>query len=234
MDENYDSILLSGRTISLVGCDNVGSALPSLMRPFGGEMLAHNPWIHPNVFKELGVTPVPLEEYFQKAAAVFVTGAVTMANVGGIGKRYLEFMRSAGMVLLASRAGGSILTNCLTRRPLGKCALELMSGQRSRSRQTIARARRQTPCCKRIARATFRNLAVDGAFRRGRNGADSQWTDAAAVSEGPVGNGRKDTQQTGEMTNTELDFRVGHRVWPKHERLWPNVAHRFSRSGKTE
>ena len=135
MDENYDSILLSGLTMSLVGCGNVGSALLSLLRPFGGKMLADYPWIHPNVFEELGVAPAPLEECIQRAAGVFRTGAVTVANVGGSGKRYLELMPSAGVVL-ESRAGGSILTNCLTRRPLGKCALELMSGRRSRSRRT--------------------------------------------------------------------------------------------------
>ncbi len=105
MEDNHDSILLSGRTMAVVGCGNVGRALLPLLRPFGGEILAHDPWIHPSVLKELGVTPAPLEECFQRATAVFLTGAVTTENVGGIGKRYFDLMRPGSLVLLVSRAG---------------------------------------------------------------------------------------------------------------------------------
>jgi len=104
-EDNYDSILLSGRPMAIVGCGNVGRALLPLLRSFGGEILAHDPWIHSSVLRELGVTPASLEECFQKAAAVFLLGAVTTENMGGIGKRYFEMMRKGGMVLLVSRAG---------------------------------------------------------------------------------------------------------------------------------
>ncbi|MGA3266848.1 MAG: hydroxyacid dehydrogenase [Verrucomicrobiota bacterium] len=105
MEDNYDSILLSGRTMAVVGCGNVGRALLPLLRPFGGEILAHDPWIHPSVLKELGVTPVPLEECFQRATAVFLMSAVTTENAGGIGKRHFDMMRPGSLVLLVSRAG---------------------------------------------------------------------------------------------------------------------------------
>ena len=105
LEDNYDSILLSGRTLAVVGCGNVGRALLPLLRPFGGEILAHDPWIHPRVLKELGVTPASLEDCFQRAAAVFLMGAVTTENAGGIGKRYFDLMRRGSLVLLASRAG---------------------------------------------------------------------------------------------------------------------------------
>ena len=102
---NYDSILLSGRTMAVVGCGNVGRALLPLLRPFGGEILVHDPWIHPSVLKELSVTPVSLEECFQRAIAVFLMCAVTTENADSIGERYFELMHKGGLILLMSRAG---------------------------------------------------------------------------------------------------------------------------------
>ena len=103
--DNQDSILLSGRTLAVVGCGNVGRTLLPLLRAFGGEILAHDPWIHSSVLREMGVTPASLEECFEKAAVVFLLGAVTTENAGGIGRSYFEKMPKGGIVLLVSRAG---------------------------------------------------------------------------------------------------------------------------------
>ncbi len=103
--DNYDSILLSGKTLALVGCGNVGKALIPLLRPFGGEILVHDPWIHPSVIQELGVTPASLEDCFKRGTAVFLLSATTTENMGGIGKSYFDKMQKGGIVLLVSRAG---------------------------------------------------------------------------------------------------------------------------------
>jgi phosphoglycerate dehydrogenase-like enzyme len=103
--DNQDSILLGGRTLALVGCGNVGRALLPLLRPLAGEILVHDPWIHPSVLREMDVTPATLEECFERSAAVFLMGAVTTENVGRIGKTYFEKMCPRGIVLLMSRAG---------------------------------------------------------------------------------------------------------------------------------
>jgi len=103
--DNQDSILLTGRPVALVGCGNVGRALLPLLKPFAGEIFVHDPWIHPSVLLEMGVTPASLEECFEKSAAVFLLGAVTTENAGGIGKAYFERMQPGGLVLLMSRAG---------------------------------------------------------------------------------------------------------------------------------
>lgn len=103
--DNQDSILLSGRPLAVVGCGNVGRALLPLLRGFGGEIFVHDPWIHPSVLRELGVTPATLDECFEKAAAVFLMGAVTTENAGGIGHRYFGKMQKGALLLLVSRAG---------------------------------------------------------------------------------------------------------------------------------
>ncbi|MGE9294013.1 MAG: hydroxyacid dehydrogenase [Puniceicoccales bacterium] len=103
--DNQDSILLTGRTTAIVGCGNVGRALLPLLKPFGGKILAHDPWIHPSVLRELGMVPATLEECFEQSAAVFLTGAVTTENAGGIGRTYFDKMSKGSLLLLMSRAG---------------------------------------------------------------------------------------------------------------------------------
>lgn len=103
--DNHDSILLSGRTLAVIGCGNVGRALLPLLRPFAREILVHDPWIHPSILKELNVTPATLDECFEKSAVVFLLGAVTTENAGGIGKSSFGKMEKGGIVILASRAG---------------------------------------------------------------------------------------------------------------------------------
>ena len=94
--------------------DGDGTLLP-LLRSFGGEILAHDPWIHPSVLREMGVTPASLEECFEKAAAVFLLGAVTTENAGGIGRSYFEKMQKGGIVfVLESQSdGGNFLRGAL-------------------------------------------------------------------------------------------------------------------------
>lgn len=103
--DNQDSILLTGRKLAIVGCGNVGRALLPLLRPLASEVLVYDPWIHPSVLAEMGVTPATLNECFEKSAAVFLLGAVTTENAGGIGKSYFDKMAKGGIVLLVSRAG---------------------------------------------------------------------------------------------------------------------------------
>jgi len=103
--DNYDSFLLQGRTMALVGCGNVGRALLPLLRPFSREILAHDPWIHPSILREMELVPASLDECFERAAVVFLLAATTTENAGQIGRRYFERMQQGSIVVLVSRAG---------------------------------------------------------------------------------------------------------------------------------
>ena len=103
--DNHDSILMHGRPLAVVGCGNVGRALVPLLRPFGGEILVCDPWIHPSVLREMGVTPVSLAECFERAAVVFLLAATTTENAGQIGREYFQRMKKGSIVVLVSRAG---------------------------------------------------------------------------------------------------------------------------------
>lgn len=102
--DNADSILLSGRTLGLVGCGNLGRSLLPLLRPFGGPIVVHDPWIHTSVLREWGVEPVGLEECFARSDVVFILAAATTENAGRIGAKHFSTMPRHGIVVLVSRA----------------------------------------------------------------------------------------------------------------------------------
>ena len=105
MGDNQDSFLLSAKTISLIGFGNLGRALLPLLKPFGGEVLVCDPWIHPAVLREVGVTPTSLDECFRRSSIVFLLAATTMENAGRIDRSFFDLMPRGSVVVLVSRAG---------------------------------------------------------------------------------------------------------------------------------
>ncbi len=101
---NGGSFLLAGKTIGLVGCGNLARGLLPLLRPFGCELLAHDPWLADADVSALGVEPVALLDLFRRARVVFVLSPVTTVNVGAIGRDCFENMERGSVVVLVSRA----------------------------------------------------------------------------------------------------------------------------------
>lgn len=101
---NHGSFLLSGKTLGLVGCGNLGRALLPLLRPFRGEILVHDPWLQDAVVRGLGATPAGLDEVFVRSRVVFLLSAVTTENEGLIGASHFAAMARGSVVVLASRA----------------------------------------------------------------------------------------------------------------------------------
>jgi phosphoglycerate dehydrogenase-like enzyme len=101
---NEGSFLLTGRTLGLVGCGNLGRTLLPLLRPFGGPLLVHDPWLQDEVVRGLGAEPVELDELFARSRVVFVLATVTTENQGLIGAAQFAVMAPGSVVVLISRA----------------------------------------------------------------------------------------------------------------------------------
>jgi phosphoglycerate dehydrogenase-like enzyme len=101
---NGSSFLLAGKTIGLVGCGNLARSLLPLLRPFGCELLAHDPWLADDALTALGVEPVELHELFARSKVVFILSAVTTENAGAIGAACFDAMPPGSVVVLVSRA----------------------------------------------------------------------------------------------------------------------------------
>ena len=103
--DNHDSFVLGGKTLGLLGCGNLGRALLPLLKPFSRDIVAHDPWLHPNVLREMGVEPVGFEELFARSRVLFVLAAATTENQGAIGARQFAAMQEGSIFVLVSRAG---------------------------------------------------------------------------------------------------------------------------------
>jgi phosphoglycerate dehydrogenase-like enzyme len=103
--DNYDSFLLHGKPLGLLGFGNLGRALLPLLRPFSREILVHDPWIHPNVLRALDVEPASFDELFTRSKVLFVLAATTTENQGAIGARHFAAMQPGAVFVLVSRAG---------------------------------------------------------------------------------------------------------------------------------
>lgn len=101
---NKDSFLIRGKTIGLIGCGNVGRALLPFLRPFGGEILVHDPWLHEHLLADLGVKPVGLDEILTKARVLFVMSATTTENRKGLSKEHFAKMQRDSILVLVGRS----------------------------------------------------------------------------------------------------------------------------------
>lgn len=97
--------LLRGKTLGVIGCGNVGRELAPLLRPFGGAILAYDPWVHDQVLRDLQLQPAGLEEIFRRSRVVFILAPTTTENAGSLDQRYFRLMQPGSVVVLVSRAG---------------------------------------------------------------------------------------------------------------------------------
>lgn len=102
---NEGAFLIAGKTVGLVGCGNLARALLPLLRPFGCELLAHDPWLEEAAVVAMGVEPVGLLELFRRSRVAFVLSPVTTENAGAIGRDCFAAMSRGSVVVLVSRAG---------------------------------------------------------------------------------------------------------------------------------
>ena len=105
MSDTEDSFLLRGKTMGVIGCGNLGRELIPMLRPFQGEILAHDPWVHDSVLRNMQLQPVGLEELFRRSRVVFILAPTTTENAGSLDKRYFNLMQRGSVVVLVSRAG---------------------------------------------------------------------------------------------------------------------------------
>ncbi|MGV6847990.1 MAG: NAD(P)-dependent oxidoreductase [Marinibacterium sp.] len=101
---NGDARSLFGADMGLIGFGNLGQALLPLLRPFGGRVLVHDPWLSDAFLRGHGVEPVLLDQALEQARFLFLLAGVTTENEGFLDRARLEQIRPDAAVILASRA----------------------------------------------------------------------------------------------------------------------------------
>ena len=93
-----------GTTVGLIGYGNLGRELTPLLRPFGGRMLVHDPWLSDGYLGSQNLEPVSLKTLLREAKVIFVLAGVTTENEGILDRAKLELIQDDTSVVLASRA----------------------------------------------------------------------------------------------------------------------------------
>lgn len=95
---------LLGTPVGLIGYGNLGKELLPLLRPFGGRLMVHDPWLSDGYLRGQGLEPASLAEVLSEARVLFVLAGVTTENEGFLDRAKLELIAEDASVVLASRA----------------------------------------------------------------------------------------------------------------------------------
>jgi len=105
---------LEGKTLGLLGLGRMGQAVAARARAFGLRLTAFDPYIGPEVFARLGVTPGSLEDVLRTADILSIHSPLSPETRGMICERTLRLMKPSAVLLNTAR-GGLVKTDDLAR-----------------------------------------------------------------------------------------------------------------------
>ncbi|MBL8697971.1 MAG: hydroxyacid dehydrogenase [Alphaproteobacteria bacterium] len=101
---NRESFVLSGAGFGLIGFGSLGRALLPLLRPFGGRVRIHDPWLPDGFLRAQGAEPASLADVLASSRVLFILAGVTADNAGFLDRARLATIARDAVVVLASRA----------------------------------------------------------------------------------------------------------------------------------
>jgi phosphoglycerate dehydrogenase-like enzyme len=101
---NVGSILLRDSRIGLLGFGALGRALLPLLRPFGAELAAHDPWLPDSVLRAEGLRPCSPAQLLSSVDLLFVLASTTTQNAGLLDATALARLPDGARLVLVSRA----------------------------------------------------------------------------------------------------------------------------------
>lgn len=94
---------LSGKTLGIVGCGNIGSRVFKKMKGFGLEVLACDPYLSQERLDALGVTHTRFEELLKKSDIVTIHVPVTEETQGMFNREAFSRMKRSAVVINTAR-----------------------------------------------------------------------------------------------------------------------------------
>jgi D-3-phosphoglycerate dehydrogenase len=102
----YDAAELSGKRVGMIGFGHLARRLVDLLRPFGCQIVAFDPYAPRALAEPYGILFAPLDAVLD-SDVVFVLAPLTPSTDGMLGARELELLRSGSVFVNVSR--GKIL-----------------------------------------------------------------------------------------------------------------------------
>lgn len=97
--------LLSGRTVGIIGCGNIGKDLVRLLVPWGCTILIHDILDYPDFYSEYNVTPVSLDDLLCEADVVTLHVPLDETTTLILDRQHLSMMKPSSILINAARGG---------------------------------------------------------------------------------------------------------------------------------
>ena len=101
---NDGAVTLFGKTFGFVGAGGLSLVLQRLVEPFGGRIVAYDPWLEPGRLATRGIESVGLEELFDVSDVVFVLAVPSPDNEGLISRDLMERLSPTDILAVISRS----------------------------------------------------------------------------------------------------------------------------------
>lgn len=101
--EVFETAMLKGKTVGLVGLGRIGGAVAERLRPWGVRLLAYDPYVSPEKAEQAGARLVSLEELVRESDIVSLHVVITPETKGIIGERELRAMKPTAYIVNTSR-----------------------------------------------------------------------------------------------------------------------------------
>jgi len=98
------AVTLFGKTFGFLGAGGLSVNLQRLLEPFGGRIVAHDPWLDPARLAERAIEPVDLEQLFEISDVVFVLAVPTPQNHGLVTRDLMEHLVPTDILAVISRS----------------------------------------------------------------------------------------------------------------------------------
>lgn len=97
--------LLSGRTVGIIGCGNIGKDLVKLLQPFGCTILVNDVREYNDFYAEYGITAIGLEELLARADLITLHVPLDDSTRGFITAERLTLMKPTAILINVARGG---------------------------------------------------------------------------------------------------------------------------------
>lgn len=96
---------LKGKIVGLIGFGDIGRRVSARLRPFGVDILVHDPFIKPEAAESCGVTSVSEVELLQSADIVSMHARLLESTKKMFGKKQFDLMKPTAVFVNTARAG---------------------------------------------------------------------------------------------------------------------------------
>ncbi len=105
--KKFEGVEITGKTLGIVGCGKIGSVVADRALGLKMKVLAYDPFLTPERAKEIGVTPVTLDELYAKSDFITYHLVISEATKGMINKDAIAKMKKG--VRLINCARGALM-----------------------------------------------------------------------------------------------------------------------------